>query len=281
MIEDARLTRKRQKNASPLIEFNISASHLFKKDWLTNPESKAALDRYFKESKQFIRDTYGDHIIATAIHFDERTPHLHVLCVPLVDNGKGGIKFSSNEFIGGRSQLRQAHTDFFKQVGEHLGLQRGTEGSRTTHRELADYHKWLESEREAFEKERRELEEQKARTALREQEAADRAAALARKQQQQAEFEKNIERFAPVVPVPPALNTAEDRRKWQGKIQEAMTGAFRKLQTLCVKIQAELERWKRRALKAEHDLAVKPVEEILSDRKKLMRDQNQSLGTSR
>jgi hypothetical protein len=51
MIEDARLTRKRQKNASPLIEFNISASHLFKKDWPANPESKAALDQYFKESK--------------------------------------------------------------------------------------------------------------------------------------------------------------------------------------------------------------------------------------
>jgi hypothetical protein len=48
MIEDARLTRKRQKNASPLIEFTISTSHLFKNDWLTNPESKAVLDQYFK-----------------------------------------------------------------------------------------------------------------------------------------------------------------------------------------------------------------------------------------
>jgi hypothetical protein len=239
------------------------------------------LDQYFKESKQFIRDKYGDHVIATAIHFDERTPHLHVLCVPLVDNGKGGIKFSSNEFIGGRNQLRQAHTDFFRQVGEHLGLRRGTEGSRATHIELTGYHKWLESEREAFEKERKELEEQKARAALLEQEAADRAAALARKQQQQAEFEKSIECFSPVVPVPPVLDKAEDRREWQGKIQQAVTGTFRKLQTLCVKIQAELERWKRRALKAEHDLAVKPVEEILADRKKPERDQNRSFGISR
>jgi hypothetical protein len=223
-------------------------------------------------------DKYGDHIITTAIHFDERTPHLHVLCVPLVDNGKGGLKFSSTAFTGGRGQLRQAHTDFFRQVGEHLGLRRGTEGSRTTHIELADYHTWLESERKAFEKERKELDEQKARTALLEQEATGRSAALAKKQQQQAEFEKDIERFAPVVPVPPLLDRAEDRRKWQGNIQQAVTGAFRKLQTLCVKIQAELERWKRRALKAEYDLAVKPLEEIRRDRLRPAHERNNQRG---
>jgi hypothetical protein len=201
--------------------------------------------------------------------------------VPLIDNGKGGLKFSSTGFTGGRGQLRQAHTDFFRQVGEHLGLRRGTEGSRTTHFELTEYHTWLESERKAFEKERKEMEEQKARTALLEQEAVGRAAALARKQQQQAEFEKDIERFTPVVPTPPLLDRAEDRRKWQGNIQQAVTGALRKLQTLCVKIQAELERWKRRALKAEHDLAVKPLEEISRDRLRLARDRDGQPGIER
>ncbi|MDL2229534.1 plasmid recombination protein [Treponema sp. OttesenSCG-928-L16] len=90
MINDAQLKRKPQKNASPIVEFIVSTSHDFSRDWEKNEEKKKLIDQYFSDAKIFIRKKYGDFIVSSAIHFDETTPHMHILCVPLVK--KKGLK---------------------------------------------------------------------------------------------------------------------------------------------------------------------------------------------
>jgi hypothetical protein len=274
MIAEAHLTRKMQKNASRAIEFVISASRDYKKDWAANPASKAAWDRYFSESKDFIRQKYGNVIISSAVHFDETTPHMHILCVPLVKNNRGGLKFSSSEFIGGKEELREAHTAFYEQVGVKFGLDRGKEGSRTRHSDLNSYYAWMEEERKAFEQGRRDLCEKTARAEALEQKAGEKLACLVEKETGLMKYEEHLESRVPAIPLPPVLQKEEDRRGWQRTVQQAVSAAFRKLQSMVYQFQIEIKKWKTRAEKAEHDLAVKPLEEISRDRLRLAQERN-------
>jgi hypothetical protein len=140
MIDGANLKRKIQKNASRIIEFVMSSSHEYCKDWGENSESKKCLDRYFEDCRKFLKGKYGDVIISSAVHYDETTPHLHVMCVPLVKNTETGeVKFSSSAFVGGMKELYALHTEFYEQVGRKYDLERGAMGSRTKHSDLKQY----------------------------------------------------------------------------------------------------------------------------------------------
>lgn len=129
------LKRKPQKNASAGIEFVVSASSDFQGDW----------NKYFCEAEKFLRGKFGDSCIQFATHYDESTPHMHVLFVPILEtrNKKGETvrKYSSSEFLGGRDGLSQLQTDFYNQVGKKFGLERGEVGSRATHGNARDFQK--------------------------------------------------------------------------------------------------------------------------------------------
>ena len=129
------LKRKPQKNASAGIEFVVSASSDFKGDW----------NSYFAEAEKFLRKKFGDNCIQFATHYDESTPHMHVLFVPILEakNKKGETvrKYSSSEFLGGRDGLSQLQTDFFNYVGKNFGLERGEAGSRAAHGNAKDFQK--------------------------------------------------------------------------------------------------------------------------------------------
>lgn len=287
MIDNAHLKRKIQKNASRIIEFVVSASHNYCKNWCTNPEEKEKLDAYFAESRTFLRNKYGDVIISTAIHFDETTPHMHVLCVPLVRNKTGeGMKFSSSEFVGGIKELQSLHTEYYEQVGKHFGLERGQEGSRTSHSELKEYKAWEQT--------------QKIKLAALEQDAEDRRKTVYRKEMELAAFEKGCTAQTPVIPVPPAKAKEKEIAAWREAVQDKVSAAFKgilkrgnsllqKFNDLAGKYNSLVkayEEWKNRALKAERDLAEKPLEAIQAEREqqalqKIRRQNRQRGGFSR
>ena len=86
--------------------------------------------KYFEDCLKFIETLVGsNNIIAAQVHNDERTPHMHIVCVPLIQkkNKKGELKnhLSYKDFFGSPSQLRQLQTDFAKEVGAKYGLKRG------------------------------------------------------------------------------------------------------------------------------------------------------------
>lgn len=78
------------------------------------------IDRYFQDCLSFHRQRYG-HVISAIVHYDEDTPHMHVLSVPLTRDGR----LSAREIVGGRAQMAHAQDSFFEQVGQQYGLQRG------------------------------------------------------------------------------------------------------------------------------------------------------------
>lgn len=77
-------------------------------------------DQFFRDCLAFHQRKFG-HVISAVIHYDETTPHLHILSVPLTQDGR----LSAREIIGNRANLSRMQTEFFEQVGKEHGLERG------------------------------------------------------------------------------------------------------------------------------------------------------------
>lgn len=78
------------------------------------------IDEFFRDCLDYHRQRYG-HVVSAIVHYDEDTPHMHVLSVPLTRDGR----LSAREIVGGRAQMAHAQDTFFEQVGRNYGLERG------------------------------------------------------------------------------------------------------------------------------------------------------------
>lgn len=79
-------------------------------------------DQFFRDCLEFHQRKFG-HVISAVIHYDETTPHLHILSVPLTHDGR----LSAREIVGNRANLSRMQTEFFEQVGRGYGLERGVQ----------------------------------------------------------------------------------------------------------------------------------------------------------
>lgn len=123
-IEAAALSRKPQSNAATAVEVTISASP----DWFEGktPEAAAA---YFTAARDALARRYGaEQIIGWSTHYDETTPHMHVVLVPLVETERGW-KYSSSAFVGGRKAFYEFH-DAMARALARFGVERGERGGR-------------------------------------------------------------------------------------------------------------------------------------------------------
>lgn len=77
-------------------------------------------DRFFRDCLKFHESHFG-HIISAIIHYDETTPHLHVISVPLTKDGR----LSARDVIGNKAKMSKTQDAFFEQVGRGYGLERG------------------------------------------------------------------------------------------------------------------------------------------------------------
>lgn len=78
------------------------------------------IDKFFQDCLDYHRKRYG-HVVSAIVHYDEDTPHMHVLSVPLTRDGR----LSAREIVGNRVTMAHAQDSFFEQVGQRYGLQRG------------------------------------------------------------------------------------------------------------------------------------------------------------
>lgn len=106
---------KTRSNSVIALDAIYTASGDFFKD-----KSTEECNRYFKDCLQFHQKKFG-HVISAIVHYDETTPHLHILSVPLTQDGR----LSAREIIGNRTKMSQMQTAFYEQVGRDYGLERG------------------------------------------------------------------------------------------------------------------------------------------------------------
>lgn len=106
---------KTRSNSVVALDAIYTASGDFFKD-----KSTEECNQYFRDCLQFHQRKFG-HVVSAVIHYDETTPHLHILSVPLTQDGR----LSAREIIGNRANLSRMQTEFFEQVGKEHGLERG------------------------------------------------------------------------------------------------------------------------------------------------------------
>lgn len=111
------LPKRVRKNAVHAVEVVMTASP----EWF----EKASIDdrrEFFSESEIWARKFFGGkNVLSVAVHRDEKTPHMHVIAMPIVDG-----KLNAKAIIGGsRDRMRELQDDFYEKVGKPLGMDRG------------------------------------------------------------------------------------------------------------------------------------------------------------
>ena len=83
---------------------------------------------YLKDCGKWVEDVFGkENTLHVAHHWDETTPHVHALVMPLKDG-----KLNAKHFIGGdRDRMAELQEDFFQKVGRLHGLDRGQPKAET------------------------------------------------------------------------------------------------------------------------------------------------------
>lgn len=122
------MKRKVRSDAVYLGSFVIGASPEFFR--MSTTEKQYA---FFRDCVKFFKDKYGEeNVLSAVVHLDETTPHLHLNLIPIV-NGKLCAKDLFDR------QLAILQTEFWKEVGEKYGLDRGKPNSQAEHRSTAEY----------------------------------------------------------------------------------------------------------------------------------------------
>ena len=116
-IKELNLTRAVRKDAIVMCQSLITSDKSFF-DKLSSQEQK----QFFKDSFEFMKETYGEkNIISANVHYDEKTPHMHINFVPITKDGRLCAKD-----LFKRGDLIKLHDNFSKHCKEHgYDLERG------------------------------------------------------------------------------------------------------------------------------------------------------------
>jgi len=114
---------KEKKNSIVLLDGVYTASPEFFKD-----KSQKEIEKYFNDCLTFHVEHYCKNdkskIINAVIHYDEKTPHLHVSSVPIFEDEKG-VHLSARDIMGGRDDYMKRQDLFFEEVSKNYNLERG------------------------------------------------------------------------------------------------------------------------------------------------------------
>ena len=127
--------RKVRKDAVTSCRFILSGSHEEMKDWSDKKIKQWAVDNY----KYFAKWFGEKNIIRATVHRDEKTPHMHLITVPLTSDGR----LSAKDYIGGKEKLRQFQTDYAEKIGKKYNLERGVKDSNRKHITTRDYYRYI------------------------------------------------------------------------------------------------------------------------------------------
>lgn len=100
----------------------ITGVYTASEEWF-NTHPKSEWMQYFKDCLKYHDKTYG-HCINAVIHLDEDTPHMQCISVPLIQD-ESGWHLSAKKIMGNRTDYQKRQDEFFEQVGELHGMDRG------------------------------------------------------------------------------------------------------------------------------------------------------------
>ena len=131
------LPERRRKNAVLALEYVLTASPEFFAD-----APQAEWRAYLRDQLAMLQEYYREeNVVSAVLHLDEKTPHLAVLIVPLVDG-----KLNARSLIGTREACSIVQ-DMAGEAGKTFGLERGRRGSKARHQDVKDFYADIEPAR--------------------------------------------------------------------------------------------------------------------------------------
>lgn len=130
-IDELDLKRQPRSDATVMCQCLITSDNAF-----FDKMSRQEQTEYFKKNLDFIKERYGEkNLVSATIHYDERTPHMHVNFVPVTNDGR----LSAKDLFSPKS-LRVLQDDYNRFVRENgYDLQRGEIDSKKKHLEVDEY----------------------------------------------------------------------------------------------------------------------------------------------
>jgi flagellar hook-basal body complex protein FliE len=109
-------------------------------EWFdTSTEETRAL--WEERTMEYVKDTFGEqNILYATVHYDEKTPHIHICAVPLVDN-----KLNMKAIFNGKQGLADNFHTKYNEYVKDLGLERGVAFSKANRTEIDEYEKMLKN----------------------------------------------------------------------------------------------------------------------------------------
>lgn len=128
-IEELDLPKAVRKDAVVMAQVLVTSDNGFFKGL-----DKEQQEQFFKDSYNFLSERYGrENVISATVHLDESTPHMHFNFVPVTSDGR----LSAKSLLTRQSLIDQ-QTAFYENVGKKHGLERGLEGGKKKHFEIAE-----------------------------------------------------------------------------------------------------------------------------------------------
>ena len=131
-------------------------------------EADGRLDDWCNDSLQWLRETYGEqNLVSAVLHMDEKTPHIHATVIPIVtgerrkagqeeQNGKKkyrkknpqDVRLCADDVMA-RHRLKH-YQDTYAQAMNKYGVQRGVDGSLARHISTMQYYKQLVEQQDSL-----------------------------------------------------------------------------------------------------------------------------------
>ena len=131
-------------------------------------EADGRLDDWCNDSLQWLRETYGEqNLVSAVLHMDKKTPHIHATVIPIVtgerrkagqeeQNGKKkyrkknpqDVRLCADDVMA-RHRLKH-YQDTYAQAMNKYGLQRGVDGSLARHISTMQYYKQLVEQQDSL-----------------------------------------------------------------------------------------------------------------------------------
>jgi len=123
-IDAAGIKRKIRDGQHRAVEYMVSASpgHF-------DPADRETVRAWAERSIDWARQRHGaENVVSAHLHMDEKTPHLHIMVVPITPDNR----LSAKDYFNGKAKLREMHDSYHAAVAA-FGLERGERGSKRQH----------------------------------------------------------------------------------------------------------------------------------------------------
>lgn len=131
-----------RKNGTRALEFVLAFSPCWVRDSSGNykPDARVQLNKWVSSSLEWLKNAFGDNLINVIVHQDESNIHIHAVVTPIFFNQKKQKnRFNADQVIGTPAKLRALQTSYANAM-QPLGLKRGVEQSKATHKTLKQFY---------------------------------------------------------------------------------------------------------------------------------------------